>query len=90
MTSSDSAAAPAVRHPPKQFRSHATIAKIETATRRALQDPGVGRDRFTTAQVAELAGVSIGTIYRYFPDRVALLDFVWPDRGDVTLPSDAV
>ena len=49
------------RHPPKQTRSYATIAKIEDATRLVLQDPLVGRDRFTTALVAELAGVSIGT-----------------------------
>ncbi|WP_298226833.1 TetR/AcrR family transcriptional regulator [Gryllotalpicola sp.] len=33
----------------------------------------VGFDRLTTAMVAERAGASIGTVYRYFPDRIALL-----------------
>ena len=41
-----------------------------------------GRDRFTTADIAAEAGVSIGTIYRYFADRVAILDHVWPNRRD--------
>ncbi|MFC6355826.1 TetR family transcriptional regulator [Luethyella okanaganae] len=33
----------------------------------------VGFDRVTTAMIAERAGASIGTVYRYFPDRVAVL-----------------
>jgi AcrR family transcriptional regulator len=33
----------------------------------------VGYELLTTAMVAERAGASIGTVYRYFPDRVALL-----------------
>lgn len=32
-----------------------------------------GRDGFTTDAVAERAGVSIGTLYQYFPDKEALL-----------------
>src|SRR5690606_9587269 len=32
-----------------------------------------GYERLTTAMVAERAGASIGTVYRYFPDRIALL-----------------
>jgi AcrR family transcriptional regulator len=39
-----------------------------------------GRDRFSTTAVAEQAGVSIGTLYRYYADRVDLLDVVDPDR----------
>jgi AcrR family transcriptional regulator len=33
----------------------------------------IGYERLTTAMVAERAGASIGTVYRYFPDRIALL-----------------
>lgn len=33
----------------------------------------VGYERLTTAMVAERAGASIGTVYRYFPDRIAVL-----------------
>jgi AcrR family transcriptional regulator len=33
----------------------------------------VGYELLTTAMVAERAGASIGTVYRYFPDRVAVL-----------------
>ncbi|MFM9921307.1 TetR/AcrR family transcriptional regulator [Lacisediminihabitans sp. H27-G8] len=67
-----------IRHPPQQVRSRATFENIEQAARDVLASEG--RDRFTTAQVAASAGVSIGTLYRYFPDRVAILDHVWPER----------
>jgi AcrR family transcriptional regulator len=33
----------------------------------------IGYERLTTAMVADRAGASIGTVYRYFPDRIALL-----------------
>ena len=33
----------------------------------------IGYERLTTAMVAERAGASIGTVYRYFPDRIVLL-----------------
>jgi hypothetical protein len=36
----------------------------------------------TTGQVANEAGIAIGSLYRYFPDRVAILDRIWPDRRD--------
>lgn len=35
-----------------------------------------GFERLTTAMVAERAGASIGTVYRYFPDRIAVLKAV--------------
>lgn len=35
-----------------------------------------GYERLTTAMVAEKAGASIGTVYRYFPDRIAVLKAV--------------
>jgi AcrR family transcriptional regulator len=42
----------------------ATISELETA----------GVDEVSMAQIAEAAGVSLRTLYRYFPDRAALLD----------------
>lgn len=36
----------------------------------------IGYEQLTTAMVAERAGASIGTVYRYFPDRVAVLQAV--------------
>jgi DNA-binding transcriptional regulator YbjK len=74
-----------LRVQPKQRRAIAQLHAIEDAARYVLGTKG--RDRFTTKDIASRAQVSIGTVYRYFPDRVAILDHVWPDRKDVTLPS---
>lgn len=74
-----------VRHIPVQARSQKRLNEILAASRRALAENG--RDRFTTQQVADLSGASIGTIYRYFPDRVAILDVIFPDR-EQTLPEE--
>lgn len=56
---------------PKQERSQATVEAILTATTRILTEEGY--DRFTTNRVAELAGVSIGSLYQYFPNKEALI-----------------
>ena len=67
-----------LRNSPVQARSVDRLATILDAARPVLQE--VGRDRLTTGMVAEAAGCSIGTLYRYFPDRVAVLDAIAPDR----------
>ena len=36
----------------------------------------LGYEQLTTAMVADRAGASIGTVYRYFPDRIAVLQSV--------------
>lgn len=72
-----------IRNLPVQRRSEAQLTALEDATVEAINQ--YGRDSFTTNQVAEIAGVSIGTVYRYFPNRVALLNHLWPDR-DAHLP----
>ncbi|MEQ1507221.1 MAG: TetR/AcrR family transcriptional regulator [Myxococcota bacterium] len=55
------------RRTPKQDRAHATVdAVIEAAARVLVED---GYDRLTTNRVAERAGVSIGTLYQYFPNK---------------------
>lgn len=56
------------------------LTSIRTAAVKLYNDPKIGRDRMTTADVAKSAKCSIGTVYRYFTDRVALLDDIAPDR----------
>lgn len=72
----------ALRNEPVQFRSETRLNQIKAAATILYNDPAVGRDRITTSQVAILAGCSIGTVYRYFVDRVALLDAIAPDRDN--------
>jgi AcrR family transcriptional regulator len=56
---------------PKQERSQATVEAILTATTHILTEEGY--NRLTTNRVAELAGVSIGSLYQYFPNKEALI-----------------
>lgn len=62
-------AAASVRRRPRQGRSIATVEAILEAATRILETDG----RFTTNHVAERAGVSVGTLYQYFPDKAAIL-----------------
>lgn len=59
------------RKQPKQGRSRVTIDAILEATGRIVAQ--VGLDRATTNRIAEIAGVSIGSLYQYFPGKEALL-----------------
>ncbi|GAB3805275.1 hypothetical protein GCM10028798_26820 [Humibacter antri] len=67
----ESVNAGALRVEPAQERSLARIDALLDAAASVVDE--VGFDRLTTAQVAELSRASIGTVYRYFPDRIALL-----------------
>ncbi len=49
----------------------ATVEAIYDATIQVLLKSG--QDRLTTVHVAERAGVSVGTLYQYFPNKQALL-----------------
>lgn len=66
-----------LRAEPVQRRGHATRTRLLRAALAAIQEKG--RDGFTTSDVADGAGVSIGTVYRYFDDRVAILRALFPD-----------
>ena len=59
------------RRSPKQSRSRATCDAILEAASQILERDGPAG--FNTASVAERAGVSIGTLYQYFPDKQAIL-----------------
>lgn len=59
------------RKSPVQARSARLVADILEAAARVLAREGARR--FTTVRVAEEAGVSIGSLYQYFPSKEALL-----------------
>jgi AcrR family transcriptional regulator len=59
------------RRKPKQARSRATWEAIVEAAAQILERGGA--DALNTNDVAERAGVSIGTLYQYFPDKLAIL-----------------
>ena len=59
------------RKSPVQARSAATVDAILEATIQVLLQAGKGR--LTTTRVAYRAGVSVGTLYQYFPNKSALL-----------------
>ncbi|QXZ80485.1 TetR/AcrR family transcriptional regulator [Rhizobium sp. L51/94] len=63
-----------MRKQPRQARSRATVETIVQAGARILSDEGWAG--FTTNRVAELAGVSIGSLYQYFPDKLSLVDAI--------------
>jgi len=63
-----------MRKAPRQARSRATVGAIIEAGARVLSDGGWAG--FTTNRVAELAGVSIGSLYQYFPDKLSLVDAI--------------
>ena len=56
---------------PQQDRSKVTVDAILTATTRILIQ--LGYDKASTNRIAELAGVSIGSLYQYFPSKEALI-----------------
>jgi len=59
------------RKRPQQARSAELVATILEAAAQVLANEGAGR--FTTARVAEKAGVSVGSLYQYFPNKAAIL-----------------
>lgn len=65
------AGAALLRNEPVQARSTARLSALLDAAAAVIDE--IGYERLTTAMVAEKAGASIGTVYRYFPDRIAVL-----------------
>lgn len=60
-----------IRNEPVQARSTARLAALLDSAAAVIDE--IGYERLTTAMVADRAGASIGTVYRYFPDRIAVL-----------------
>lgn len=59
------------RRKPKQARSADLVSAILEAAVQVLAKEGVRR--FTTTRVAERAGVSVGSVYQYFPNKASIL-----------------
>jgi AcrR family transcriptional regulator len=60
------------RKRPQQARAQSTVHAILEATVQVLEREGP--DAATTTRIAEVAGVSVGTLYQYFSHRDAILD----------------
>jgi AcrR family transcriptional regulator len=58
------------RRRPKQLRAQQTVDAILDAVSRLLRRDGISA--VTTNRIAEVAGVSVGSVYQYFPDKRAI------------------
>ena len=63
------------RRSPVQERSQETVQRVLAATA-LLLGRGVAVESLTTAQIAAEAGMSIGGLYRFFPDKQAIVDAI--------------
>jgi AcrR family transcriptional regulator len=61
----------ASRKRPQQTRAHQLVEAVLDAAVQVLMKEGA--QRFTTARVAERAGVSVGSLYQYFPNKASIL-----------------
>src|SRR5580698_8218315 len=62
--------AASVRRRPQQRRARETVEAVLDAVIRILKREG--SSAMTTNHIAEVAGVSIGSVYQYFPDKRAI------------------
>jgi AcrR family transcriptional regulator len=74
--------APSSRRQPVQARSAQLVADILQASIRVLEREGP--HKFTTIRVAEAAGVSVGSVYQYFPNKQAILHRLQVDEWQKT------
>lgn len=75
----------AMRKAPRQQRSQSTVESIVEAGARVLAQRGWAN--FTTNEVARTAGVSIGSLYQYFPNNLAIAEAVRKRHLDDVLRS---
>jgi AcrR family transcriptional regulator len=76
------------RKTPVQARSTVTVEAICEAAIQVLLSHGA--DKLTTTRVAERAGVSVGTLYQYYPNKESLLAAVFVDHlNRVTMAMEA-
>lgn len=63
-----------LKKPPRQKRSKALVAAILESATRVLKKAGYKNT--TTNWVAEVAGISVGSLYQYFPNKEAIVHFL--------------
>lgn len=80
MTTKRSAPSADVRRAPRQARAQATVESLYGAVARIVATEGA--EALTSNRIAEVAGVSIGSFYQYFPDRDALVRAMIEDGRD--------
>src|SRR5438445_11055002 len=68
------------RKTPVQARAEVTVEAICEATIQVLLSHGA--ERLTTTRVADRAGVSVGTLYQYYPNKQSLLYAVMEEHLD--------
>jgi len=64
-------APPAPRRNPRQGRSALLVGAIQEACKRILESEGA--EHLTTQRIADVAGINIASLYRYFPNKDAVL-----------------
>jgi AcrR family transcriptional regulator len=67
----------APRKLPQQERSRALVASVREACLRILDEEGASA--LTTNRIAQVAGVAIGSIYQYFPNKEAIVAGVYEE-----------
>jgi AcrR family transcriptional regulator len=74
-----------LRHAPTQARSRERLQRVLDAADEVLA--GEGAAAFTTTRVAQVAGVPVGSIYRFFPGKDAIAEALavryWSDFEDL-------
>ena len=74
-----------LRHAPTQARSRERLRRVLDAADEVLA--GDGAAAFTTTRVAQVAGVPVGSIYRFFPGKDAIAEALavryWSDFEDL-------
>jgi AcrR family transcriptional regulator len=74
-----------LRNVPTQARSRERLRRVLDAADEVLAQEG--SDAFTTTRIAEAAGIPVGSVYRYFPDKEAIVEALalsyWSDFEDL-------
>jgi AcrR family transcriptional regulator len=72
--STDTAQITSARRIPVQGRSHETVQRILAATSRLLEQAPL--EEITTSRIAHESDVSVGGLYRFFPDKQSIIDAI--------------